>query len=75
MSESYSSGTVPLLVNTERQLLVKILLSLNAGGGGGSGTSQITSGNGAPSSTPTGAALYYDNLTGILYQWNGSAWA
>lgn len=44
----------------------------NSGGGGGGGS--VTSGTGAPSSTPTGSAIYYDNLTGIIYQWNGSAW-
>lgn len=74
MSETFSSGNTAQRTNTERQLLVKILNVLNAGGGGGGGTVQVTSGHGAPSSTPTGAALYYDLDTGILYQWSGSAW-
>lgn len=62
---------------TKKQLqivIAQLLCEISAGGGGGGGGEQVTSGNGAPSSTPTGSALYYDNLTGTLYQWNGSAW-
>jgi hypothetical protein len=45
--------------------------------GGGSGTAQVFSGGGNPNGvvTPSGsAALYYDTSTGVIWQWNGSAW-
>ena len=68
MSEIYSYGVTPQLSDTERQLLVRILNSLNSGsmGGGsfagsGSPTTQIPAGTGG---------TYWDYTNKILYMWN-----
>lgn len=73
MAENFTEGKIPLKVDPLRRLTVKLLNAVNTGGGGSGGG--VTSGNGPPSGAPTGTSgLYYDNLTGIIYQWNGSAW-
>lgn len=77
-SESYASGTTPLINDTRRKLQVKEILSTQAVVVGDiSGVTGVYSGNGAPGVevVPTGsAALYTDLVTGDLYHWNGSAW-
>lgn len=46
---------------------------VDAGGGGSGGG--VTCGSGVPVAAPSGSCgLYYDNDTGIIYQWNGAAW-
>ena len=69
MSEKFSSGVTPQPSDTERQLLVKILNSLNSGSTGSGGT---FSGSGAPTTqVPAGSAgTYWDYTNGILYMWN-----
>lgn len=66
MSESYSSGTTPLLANPTRVLEVKILNALNggAGSGGGAGTGTF-SGSGSPQGVVTAGvgATYLDTST------------
>lgn len=77
-SESYASGTVPQINDTRRKLQVKEILATQAVVVGDiSGVTGVFSGNGAPGAevVPTGAAaLYYDNASGDIYEWNGSAW-
>lgn len=42
---------------------------------GGSGATQVSKGHGAPAGSPSSStALYYDLDTGVLWQWDGSAW-
>lgn len=51
-------------------LMVQALRDISSGGGGA-----VTCGSGAPVAAPSGTCgLYYDNDTGIIYQWNGAAW-
>lgn len=60
------------LEEVQTYLLCQIL---NSGGTGGSGgTTQVFSGNGNPNGvvTATEPALYYDKVTGILYQKTGA---
>lgn len=44
---------------------------LSSAGGGGA----VYNGNGAPTLTPSSsAALYYDKMTKVVYEWDGSGW-
>jgi len=77
MSAEHFSSLLPGRGDAERVLEAKILQVLN-NNGGGTGTGTVSSGNGAPSSTPTSAALYVQldsTPPGVIWYWNGSAWA
>lgn len=77
-TEHPGSGTTPKTSDTERQLLVKILLSTNAGGGGGGGTGDVRQGNyagGQPDFTPaSGAGIGFDNSNGRVWNYYGGQW-
>jgi hypothetical protein len=62
---------VSLAEALELALLAQIV---NGGGGGGGGTS-VTSGAGAPAFVPTtSVAIYFDENTGVQYNWYSGAW-
>lgn len=70
-TEHPGSGTIPKTSDTERQLLVKILLSTNAaGGGGGGGSGQTMAGAFA---NPNGNVTPTDQTKGAIYTQNGAA--
>lgn len=69
MGENYSTGSVPQLTSTERQLLVKLLLAANSGGGGGGGGSGMF-GVGSPQGVVTA-----NQGTTYLQTDTGSFWA
>lgn len=71
--ETFSSGTKPLAVNTQRQLEVKILTALNnqgSGGGGGGGGTASTVGTGAPEGVVTGSpgAFWFDTAASAFWE-------
>ena len=76
MTESFSSGTTPKTSDTLRILDIKILNAITGGGGGGGGgITQVFSGAGAPTVTPTvSAAIYINTSNGSLYEWYGGSW-
>jgi len=59
-------GTIPYL----------ILQAIRDGGiGGGSGSGSVLSGAGAPVADPgVSAAIYFDENTGVQYNWYSGAW-
>lgn len=82
MSHFSNSPTLPTTVDTERQLLFKMLTTLNnlgGGGGGGGGTvGSVVFGNyagGQPTFTPAaGVGLAVDTSNGTLWQFYNNAW-
>ena len=66
-----SSPAQLMLIQT--QLLCEILAA-GGGGGGGGGTGSVLCGAGAPASTPTGCAIYYQTDTGSIWIWDGASW-
>lgn len=70
----FTDGSTPR-ANASAWTILQKILGAAIDGGGSTGGGSVTSGHGAPSSTPSGAALYYDLDTGNIYQWSGSAWS
>jgi len=74
MSEKYSSGTTPEPSDTERQLLVKILTSLNNSSGGTGGAPTSISYAGPPTSNPPALANIVVDSAGRIWTYYESAW-
>jgi len=80
MSESFSSGLVPIPADTRRTLLAKILLALNdlgGGGGGGIAAAQLKqyevdpAGEGVvPADLNAPAFAYQKDGAGSIFTWN-----
>jgi hypothetical protein len=76
MSEKYSSGVTPEPSDTERQLLVKILIALNYGAASGGENIPViyTSNPNSEGLTPINqnlpAVAYSSNGQGSIYGWN-----
>ena len=72
--ETYGSGTVPQTSDTQRMLLVKLIIAEGggSGGGGGGGIHQVyqfagdPNGNVTPTTTLT--CVCVDTTTGVIYQ-------
>jgi hypothetical protein len=69
MGEDYSTGSVPQLTSTERQLLVKLLIAANnnTGGGGGGGSGLYGSGSPAGAVSASPGTTYIDTSTGNFW--------
>lgn len=75
-AETYGSGIVPQIGDTERMLLVKDVIAVGGITLTISGVTGVYRGNGAPGAlVPSGsAAVYYSDDTGGIWSWNGSTW-
>jgi hypothetical protein len=74
--ETYSSGTVPKIYDTQRTLLVKLIIAEGGGsGGGGAAKKEIFHGNGDPTGVviPGGIDAIYRQLdsvpAGLIWTW------
>jgi hypothetical protein len=55
-----------------QQVIASLLCQISTGGAGGA---NLTSGHGAPTSTPTSSvAIYIDEDTGAQYNWFSGSW-